>query len=210
MIYSLDEAVAMLSSRHSSKRRAAAKFLRHVREVAAGPVLLQALEREIADPRTWETQYQLIMALAECGYIEALPSLRLLSTKHHNSLMIYTALGDSIVRLGRQHANDVGPVLDLLGSGNLHLLEGAFRAMAMLRMIVSETAIRQIIDFAEKIPLVEAIDHGLWFWLVVASAGWKTSPTEKFLKKCSELKRKDISNAALCALKGEYLACNPL
>jgi hypothetical protein len=150
------------------------------------------------------------MALGECGYDEALPLLRLLSTGSHKSTMIYTALGDSIIRLARRYDNDADPVLELLESRNLHLIEGAFRAMAMLRMVIQDCAVRQIVTFAEHVPRREAINHGLWFWLVVAAAGWKVPESEQFLRNCTKVNRQDISKAAACALNGEYMACTPL
>ena len=37
---------------------------------------MSALAAEVDNPRTWETQYHMIMALADCGCFEALPLLR--------------------------------------------------------------------------------------------------------------------------------------
>jgi HEAT repeat protein len=67
--------VEQLASPQSAKRRSAAKKLRKLKAAEAGPALLAALERELQDARTWETQYQMVMALGECGHRAALPFL---------------------------------------------------------------------------------------------------------------------------------------
>jgi hypothetical protein len=113
----LAEALTLLEHRLSPKRRAGAKRLRKIRKASAGPTLLKALQKELRDPRTWETQYQMIMALGESNYRRALPYLRSLIHQPFTATMLYTALGDAIVRLGRQHSNDPAPYLNSWGWG---------------------------------------------------------------------------------------------
>lgn len=103
--------VEQLAARQSPKRRAAARKLRTLKVAAAGPALLTALEREVADPRTWETQYQMVMALGECGYREALPLLEAFAQRPFEATMVYVAPGDAIVRLSYAGPSDVAPVL---------------------------------------------------------------------------------------------------
>ncbi|MEV6973227.1 hypothetical protein [Kitasatospora sp. NPDC093806] len=74
MASTLDKAVEQLGHRLSPKRRSAATRLRRLADPAAGPPLLEALEREVRDSRTWETQYQMVMALGMCGHRPALGS----------------------------------------------------------------------------------------------------------------------------------------
>jgi len=54
-------------------------MLRKLQAASAGSLLLTALQREMQDPRTWETQYQMIMALGACGCPPALPYLQTLT-----------------------------------------------------------------------------------------------------------------------------------
>src|SRR5213595_3632573 len=110
-----DEGIALLSDKRSAKRRSGAKNLRRLQDPGACPELLMALEKEVLDPRTWETQYQMVMALGECGCSSALPALEQLAeqvTEGKGALepMVYTAVGDALVRLGRKHDNDPLPV----------------------------------------------------------------------------------------------------
>src|SRR5262245_42924676 len=94
-------AIELLRHKHSAKRRSGAKRLRKLRRPESGPPLLAALRDEVRDPRTWETQYHMIMALAEAGYAPALPYVEELSRQPFEATMVYTALGDALVRLGR-------------------------------------------------------------------------------------------------------------
>ena len=77
--------IEQLQHKSSAKRRAAAKKLRKLKAKEAGPALLAALKNELKDKRTWETQYQMIMALGESGYTESLEFL--ISTQSNSQLM---------------------------------------------------------------------------------------------------------------------------
>ncbi|WP_305815346.1 HEAT repeat domain-containing protein [Photobacterium leiognathi] len=64
--------IEQLNNKASAKRRSAAKKLRKLKNKDAGPALLEALKNELKDKRTWETQYQMIMALGESGHTDGL------------------------------------------------------------------------------------------------------------------------------------------
>ena len=53
-----------LGDNRSAQRRSAAKRLRALADPTAGPALTLAFDREMSDLRTWETQYQMVMAIA--------------------------------------------------------------------------------------------------------------------------------------------------
>src|SRR5690242_7767306 len=99
----LRTASELLRDKRSPRRRFDAKKLRALADPSAGPALLDALHRELRDSRTWETQYQMIMALGTCGWHPALPDLRRFARRKLQSNMVYVALGDAIVRLARKH-----------------------------------------------------------------------------------------------------------
>ena len=91
--------IDQLNDKASAKRRSAAKALRRMRAAEAGPALLAALEKEMADRRTWETQYQMAMALGACRHIEALPLLQRIATMDLDATMVLAGTGDAITRL---------------------------------------------------------------------------------------------------------------
>lgn len=194
-------AIALLADRYSPKRRSGAKQLRRLGDPTAGPALLEALQREVQDPRTWETQYQLIMALAECRFGAALPLLKSLSLREFRAAMVYIALGDAIVRLDREQDNDPTPVLRMMESSNEMLIEGAFRAVAILHLQLNEEAVATIVRSVASRPLVD----GLRFWVAAAAPGWNGQEVEAFLRSSSASPQEDIKKAAIAALNKVYL-----
>jgi HEAT repeat protein len=202
----LTAAVAQLAAKTSPNRRAAAKRLRRLKDPTAGPALLATLQREVQDPRTWETQYQLIMALGESSYRPALPYLRQLASQPFDATMIYVALGDAIVRLGRDFPEDGAPVLDVMQTGNPMLIDGAFRAVAMLRLRLNEEAIGRILDYVSALPA----EHYLRFWVAAAAPGWEHPKLPAFLETCAGGPRDDVRTAALAAQQKKYLTWRPL
>ena len=203
---SFSAAAGLLKNPQSSQRRSAAKRLRKLRDPRAGPALLTALKKELQDPRTWETQYQMIMALGESNYREALPFLQELAGRSFEATMVYVAIGDAIVRLGRSAEHDAGPVIELMRSGNSMLADGAFRAMAMLRIKPDPHPIHVIIDFVSSFPR----EDPLRFWVAAAAPGWKEPKVESFLRECSTSARNDLREAAVDALAGKYRAWKSL
>ena len=154
--------MAQLGDKKSPKRRSAAKKLRKLKNVDAGLSLLAALETELKDVRTWETQYQMIMAIGECGYKPALPFLNELAKQDFEATMVYVAIGDAIVRLSIENDRDTNPIFELLETGNEMLVDGALRAMAMLKMVPSDSHIEKIISYVAARELNHVFISGLW------------------------------------------------
>lgn len=201
MALDLHEAMEQLEDASSVRRRAAAKRLRRLQDPIAGPALLLALRREVEKSRTWETQYQMIMALGMCGYRPALPFFKNLAVSRGlDAASTYTALGDAIVRLGRSFDDDASPVFWCLELNHDALMDGALRAMAMLRMVPNDDAVDGIISFAKQRTSRDA----LRFWPAVAAAGWPREVVCEFLMQCADGGREDIMEAAKASLAGEY------
>lgn len=196
-----------LRSAQSAKRRSAAKKLRKLQDPAAGPALLAALEHELKDARTWETQYQMVMALGECRHREALPLLEDLARRKFDATMVYLAIGDAIVRLSQTGPADVAAVLRIMrGARDPALIEGAFRAMAMLRMMPDDASIAAMIDYARRPgPHEEAR-----FWLAAAAPGWRGPLVEAYLDECARAPQENVREAAALARSHKYRKWQPL
>ena len=206
MTLDLAGAIEQLGDSQSARRRSAAKRLRVLADPAAGPALLMALHRELKDARTWETQYQMVMALATSDYRPALEVLRELAMRPFAATSVYVAIGDGIVRLGRDFADDPGPVDWCLATGNEGLADGAMRAVAMLRLRLNEHAVDRILAFlASRSPY-----DGLRFWPAAAAAGWGGSEVRVFLTQCANGPREDVAEAARLSLDGKYKTYRPL
>lgn len=205
-ISAVNELIAHLEDSKSAKRRSAAKSLRKLKDGRAGPALLSALKSEVEDSRTWETQYQMVMALGECGYKDSLPYLVELSGRPFEATMVYVALGDAILRLSRSTPNDVSAVFELISTGNEMLIDGGLRAMAMLRLVPSASEITRLVEFVERYEL----NHHLRFWVLAAAPGWAGQKLEQFVTSCTASKRQDIARAATCAQEKKYETWRPL
>ena len=69
-------------------------------DARAAPAVRTALAQEVRDPRTWETQYQMIMALGATGDEADVQVLKALALDEREATMVNMALGDALVRLG--------------------------------------------------------------------------------------------------------------
>ncbi len=202
----LDPLLQDLRAATSAKRRSAAKKLRKLGLPEAGPALLEALRAEVRDPRTWETQYQMVMALGECGHGESLPFLRELSKVPRQATMVNVALGDAIVRLARTGSRDAGPILEIMKAGDDMLADGAFRAMAMLRMVPEPKDVSLILMHVGG----RSLEDGLRVWVAAAAAGWSGAESRTFLEQCARSPRQDLQRAARASLDGKYERWSPL
>jgi len=123
---SVCDLVSQLDDASSTKRRAAAKKLRRAGDPCAASALMAALNKEVQDRRTWETQYQLIMALAASQPAADATTLfeRILALDLEP--MVHLAAGDALVRV-RERVD--AAVTSALHSGSLPRAEGAIRAL---------------------------------------------------------------------------------
>jgi HEAT repeat protein len=197
---------AELRNKASPKRRSAAKRLRKLGLPAACPALLEALEVELGDERTWETQYQMIMALGASGCKEALPTLKKLSLRRMEATMVLVAVGDALVRLGREFENDPRPVFDVFNIDNDSLLvDGALRAVAMLRLHFEPDIVERLVH-----QVIDLKDQARYFWLAAACPGWSGDSVNRFLQMCVNSSNAGLKTAAEAAQVGKYLNWNPL
>jgi len=194
--------IEQLNDKSSKRRRSAAKKLRKLKDITAGPELSSALIKEIRDKRTWETQYQIIMALGESGHIECLPFLLQISVQEFEAKMIYLAIGDAIGRLTYIKNGSISNALELLKKKgqNPFLIDGLVRAIAMLKLTPSEDDIEQILNYGNE----QRNDDNTRFWVASAAAGWSGKKVEDFLIKTAESGSPQARKAAEAALKKIY------
>jgi PBS lyase HEAT-like repeat len=213
----MNGSIALLSHAVSAKRRSGAKQLRKLGDPRAGAALLEALQKEVKDARTWETQYQMVMALGECDAKAALPYLRELAAQHFESTAVFLALGDALLRLSRTNPNDADIVLQFIDDGNPDLICGSLQAVAMLRMVPSPTIIAKIIEYSLAAYTRTAPDRGGGDWSIIwalrAAPGWQGPEVDQFLQTCAEIpfqKQQQIHSATQLALAKKYDKWSPL
>lgn len=202
----LAEAIDQLADRSSAKRRSAAKRLRALGEPAAGPALLDALNVEVGDPRTWETQYQMIMALGACHHAPAGELLEQLAEQQDDYTMVGVALGDAMVRMEWDTKQSLTTVDRYLPTGPPGVIDGTFRAIAMLKLVPDEDLIDRTIAFAGRLDLSDS----LRYWVAAAGAGWTGRQVETYLRSCLASSRSDLTEVATAPLAGTHLKHRPL
>ncbi|WP_031007181.1 hypothetical protein [Streptomyces sp. NRRL F-5727] len=198
MALTLTEAVAQLEDKASAKRRAAAKRLGALADATAGPALLDALRREVGRRRTWETQYEMIMALGLCGHLPAAGFLAELAGRPTEDDAVHLALGDAIVRLRSPEEGFAAPLEWCLDQGDPSLADGALRAVAALGGVPDGRTVDRVLDFLEPLDPYD----GLRYWAAVAAAGWPGERVRAFLEACAAGPRADVADAAATALGG--------
>ncbi|MEV7655929.1 HEAT repeat domain-containing protein [Streptomyces anulatus] len=200
------EAISQLQDRSSAKRRSAAKRLRRLGDPSAGPALLEALKNEVRDSRTWETQYQMTMALGTCGSPSDLSYLRDLVLQRGTLHAVHTAGGDAIVRLSYMEHSHTEAIRWCLSTGNETLVGGTLQAVAMLRLVLDQETVTNVLDFVES----RSPHDGIYFWPAVAAAGWTGQRVHDFLTACVSGPRSDVVEAATNSLAGNYGTYRPL
>jgi hypothetical protein len=147
----------------------------------------------------------MVMALGECGYAQASPLIEELSRRDFEASMLYVALGDALVRLSS--GDKISTILNLIeGASHRMLINGALRAMAMLRLVPTEPEILRIFAYATHL----SVNDGSRFWIIAACPGWPTKATEPFLGDWEKTDRPDFHEALVLAKSGKYKTWRPL
>jgi hypothetical protein len=205
----ITQLIDQLNSAASAKRRSAAKKLRKLKSFKAGSNLLEALQKELKDKRTWETQYQMIMALGESEYIKSLDFLIEIAEQEFEATMIYVAIGDAITRLEIASTSIQFPAslaTWIKKDKKIELINGGLRALAMLHLVPSTAFIQNVIQYV-SLPS----NQDLEFWTTAATPGWPANLTKTFLENIIiSTHLEDTKKAAKAALKGKYSNWNPL
>jgi hypothetical protein len=125
--------------------------------------------------------------------------------------MIDLAIGDSMLRLSRRHADDADIVVSLIESGQPLLAEGAIQAMAMLRMVPDESTMRRLVDYGLSLEL------GDRDWTVVcllrAVPGWPEDIVSPLIERWSSVEfreNQEIHRAVGLARERKYSKWSPL
>jgi hypothetical protein len=202
----VNELVNMLQHSTSSKRKFAAKKLRKIKSIGAGSPILASLQKEMKNSRTWETQYHMIMALSDCSYTEGLNYLYELANDQSNIPMVNIAVGDAITNLEYIKNGHLEKIEYWLAYNQNEYLEGAIRAIAINRRVLSNDTIIALLEYVKN-----SKNDGLIFWLAAACPGWPSDLTKFFLEFCLEKNFTDeITKAAEAALVKKYLKWRPL
>lgn len=211
MTDALQEALALLQNPKSAKRESGAKRLRKLGLAASGEALMQALEKELKDKRTWAVQHELIIALGVTKVYAALPFLWGLVNQQFQATILYQGLGNAILRLSYEEQGVEQALERIFATQDKRVFNGAFRAVAMLNLVPPEATIRAIIHLARDPTAVNIVrgypadKTGLRYWVAVASAGWKPDLIADFLAECDQMGDSALKWAVENSKKGKYV-----
>ena len=167
---------------------------------------MDALVHEVRDERTWETQYQMVMALAECRYMPALGWLGDFAATLADPSMLGVGVGDAVLRLGILAGDTDATVRWAMATCNTSLADGAFRALAVTGTVPGADVVHEVLAYLA--PL-EARD-GRRFWVATAAVDWEGEPVKDALRAWSSLPRPDVADAAQASLNGKHRRHKPL
>jgi hypothetical protein len=154
----------------------------------------------------------MIMALGECECRQALPLVQELARRpFYQTTTVLIAVGEALVRLGRQFPDDPTPVIQILArASDYHelLVQGVMRAVARLKIRFDPDVAKDIIS-----RVLELKNDGAIFWTAAACPGWdwQDETIRQFLEKCVEEPRwESMRVTALAALQGKYVCWDVL
>lgn len=186
------EIIEELTSKKSSDRRRAAKKIGKMKVTELGDDIYKAYLKEKNDKRTWETQTEMIKAIGEIRYKQAIVDIEIIVKQNTPHDMITSAAATSYIQLKMKSIKDASPVLELLEFGSVSVISGALRALAIEQLTPSKTEIEQIIAKCWNINKHKdriGYEYGLIDsrrYLAIACANWDKELTTDFLNHCIE------------------------
>src|SRR5260370_38172692 len=109
--------------------------------------------------------------------------------------MVLVAVGDAYLRLSRLSEDDPKSLFEVFSIRNDDaLLDGALRAVAMLRMKFTEDCASQVIEY-----VMARKQEYLRFWGAAAWPGWSGPIVDAFLEQRPLQGREDNKSAAMAA-----------
>lgn len=105
--------------------------------------------------------------------------------------MVGVALGDALLRI--EWANDHSlDMVDRCMLGPPGVIDGTFRAIAMLQLVPDSDLLERIIAYVTPLGLTDP----LRYWVAAAAASWTRPSVEVFLRSCLESQRDHLIEAA--------------
>ncbi len=198
----------LLSSKKTKERLKAAKEIGKSRIYELSNDLVSALEKELKDPRTWQTQVVMINSVGLLNCKDALPLIEPIIKENKEHDMVTNASSECYVRLKRETINDSKPVIELLRFGGFSIIDGCLNPLGYDRMIPPDDEINELVRLSWD--LHKKKERGFTdprYGIAAACAGWKKELTEDFLKHCLDTAEKDtpLKYVAENSLKGKYV-----
>jgi hypothetical protein len=188
--------IDLLNHPRSNKRKSAAKKLRihHLKEACES--LLDSLKLELKNKNTWETQYQMVMAIGESQCDSAKKELYHLLNNNTMEPMVKLAFADAITRI----ENNSGFLTFALNLKDIDLIQGALRGMTFKKIPLPNQILDELINFTLSFK-----DNLTCFWIAASAPNCESMKLKSLLEEWSFSTNKDLSKAATESLKNKYV-----
>jgi hypothetical protein len=205
-----EEKKTKLHSTKSADRKRAAKEIGKLNLTDLGDDLYQAYLKETKDKRTWETQVEMILALGQLDYKNALSEMDTIIKANNPHDMITYAAAQTYVRLKRKSLSDASPVLELLQFGGLSTVSGCLNPLGYDKMQPDESQIKELIKYTWDLNKHKDYEPGYGdprYGIAAACAGWDRQLTKDFLEHCLATANGDtpLEYVSENSLKGKYV-----
>lgn len=186
--------IAGLKDAKSSIRRKSAQKLRKLESNEVCDYLKEALLEEIGK-KTWETQYQMVMAIGESQCIDCRESLYQILQSVSIEPMVKMAISDAITRI----ENSTAFLIKTISTSNdIDHIEGALRAIVILKLPLPEHIIIYLTNLIEPLQ-----NRDTKFWLAAGAVTWKSTFLKGYLHKWENSKNIHLANASKNSLENK-------
>lgn len=197
-----------LTSKKSADRLKAAKTIGFNKNTALEDPLLNALQKELQNSRTWPTQMEMVLALGHLSSKKSLEIIKGIIEENKDFDMVTYAAAQSYVRIMRESLNDVRPVFELLNKGGFSLIDGCLNPLGYDRMMPNNEDIKRLLRLTWDIHKIKPKGYtDPRYGIAAACAGWNPELTHDFLQHCLDTAGKDtpLIYVAKNALEGRYV-----
>lgn len=192
----MDDVTRRMVTGALSSRTSAVRSMRRLapNQSLVAPLCL-ALQASLPIEREWEYQYNIVMALSiHDSQGESTTLLRGLTDKVPK--MVVQGVGHALVR----QATDRDAVMtEILNCHSPEMIQGAFRALAVERVVLGEDATSAVMLYLKGYP-----SH-VMYYAVVAAAGWRRADVQEWLRTIAADSRfSKLRECVVASLDGRY------
>ena len=161
----------LTSGRSPLVRKAARKIIKE-RLKGYGPLLHEALEVEMAKPKSWESQMLLIYAMAVTDCTEEIPYLKSLLLRDLPTPVTYRSLAVAIAYLENLETENLSFVYESLESNNLLQAAGACAALYLRKIVLTDEDFEKIMTYVTKDIYLENIRGTIAPFMYILAASY--------------------------------------
>lgn len=197
------EHIQDLESGSSPKIKKAAEIIFKKKLQGYCSFLLQALTKEIEKPKAWNTQCQLIKAIANSNCTEALPTLKQLIDRDYKSTILYKELGFAIFILENTQELNLDFFYHSIHKGNKLQIYGVCAGILFKKIIPPRDDIKKIISGVSSYTENEGQIITARCYIAAVAHLWPKEETKDFLESCKKSTWGRLVEIADNALQGK-------